>query len=142
MNFLRPLFLASTGLFAISFMAFAEAPAPLPDIPEPVTSFGAAVADGWLYVYGGNTGKAHEFHRDCVRGDFFRLKISGGAAWEKLPGGEGLLSCSLVSWQGGVIRIGGMTARNARGEKNDLRSTDEVLRFDPSKNAWEPLTPL
>lgn len=123
-------------------MAFAEAPASLPDIPEPVTSFGAAVSDGWLYVYGGNTGKAHEFHRDCVRGDFFRLKVPGGAAWEKLPGGEGLLSCSLVPWQGSVIRIGGMTARNAKGEKNDLRSTNEALRFDPSKNAWEPLTPL
>jgi outer membrane protein assembly factor BamB len=142
MKFLQPLPFSFAALFAICFTAFAEALAPLPDIPEPVTSFGAAVSDGSLYVYGGNTGKAHEFHRDCVRGDFFRLKISGGAAWEKLPGGEGLLSCSLVSWQGGVIRIGGMTARNTKGEKNDLRSTDEVLRFDPSKNAWKPLTPL
>ena len=142
MKFFHPLPLASAALLAISFPASAEAPAPLPDIPAPVTSFGAAISEGWLYVYGGNSGKAHEFHRDCVLGDFFRLKVPGGAAWEKLPGGEGLLSCSLVPWQGGVIRIGGMTARNASGEKNDLRSTNEVLRFAPSKNAWEPLTAL
>jgi len=140
MNKFHPLLLVSAMLGIFAMPSLAETPPP--PMPEPVTSFGAAVSDGWLYVYGGNTGKAHEFNRDCVKGDFFRLKLSEGASWEKLPGGPGLLSCSLESWKGGVIRIGGMTASNAKGEKNDLHSTDEVLHFDPSKNAWEPLIPL
>src|SRR4051794_9217822 len=72
----------------------------LPPMPEPATSFGAAIADGWLYVYGGNTGNAHEFNRECVKGGFFRLQLPAGTAWEKLPGGIGLLSSALVSYDG------------------------------------------
>lgn len=116
--------------------------AELPPIPQPATSFGAAIADGWLYTYGGNTGKAHEFNRDCVKGDFFRLKLPAGEAWEKLPGGLALLSSSLVSYDGKVIRLGGMNARNEKGKKNDLHSTDEVMRYDPTAQKWEALPAL
>ena len=111
-------------------------------MPEPVTSFGATVSDGWLYVYGGNTGQAHEFNRECVKGDFFRLPMPAGVAWEKLPGGLHLLSCPLVSDEGKVIRIGGMTAQNEKGAKSDLRSTDEVVRFDPATQQWDALPKL
>ena len=132
---------ASLALFAIPAPAD-ETPSTLPELPQPATSFGAALADGWLYVYGGNTGKAHEFNRDCVKGDFFRLKLPDGTAWEKLPGGTALLSVSLVAHDGKIIRIGGMNARNAGGEKNDLHSTAEVMRFDPATRQWEALPPL
>ena len=101
--------------------------AELPPLPQPATSFGAALADGWLYVYGGNTGKAHEFHRDCVRGDFFRLKVPGGTAWEPLPGGTALLSASLVAHGGKVIRVGGLNARNASALR-ESRSFKQALR--------------
>jgi len=30
-------------------------------LPKPVTSFGAAVADGFVYVYGGHAGKPHQY---------------------------------------------------------------------------------
>ncbi len=116
--------------------------AELPPLPRPATSFGATLADGWLYIYGGNAGKAHEFHRDCVRGDFSRLKVPGGTAWEELPGGTALLSASLVSHGGRIIRIGGMNARNAKGEKNDLHSTDEVIAYDPAAKKWDKLPAL
>ena len=82
---------------------------------------------------GGNIGKAHEFNRDCVKGDFFRLKLTGGTA---------LLSVSLVAPEGKIIRIGGMNARNPGGEKNDLHSTAEVMRFDPTTQQWQALPPL
>ena len=111
-------------------------------MPEPVTSFGATLDGGWLYVYGGNTGKAHEFNKECVKGDFFRLQMPSGKTWEPLPGGLPLLSCSLVTYEGKVIRIGGMTARNEKGAKDDLLSTDEVMRFDPAMGKWELLTSL
>lgn len=116
--------------------------AELPPLPHPATSFGAALADSHLYIYGGNNGKAHEFNTETVKGDFFRLQIPAGTAWEKLPGGLALLSSSVVSYEGKVIRIGGMNARNAKGAKNDLHSTDEVMRFDPATAQWSPLAPL
>jgi outer membrane protein assembly factor BamB len=125
-------------LFAFPLLAAAT----LPPLPQPATSFGAAIAGDWLYVYGGNTGKAHEFNRECVKGDFFRLKMPDGAAWETLPGGMPLLSSSLVAHDGKIIRIGGMNARNEKGAKNDLHSTDEVMRFDPATQKWEALPPL
>jgi hypothetical protein len=109
----------------------------LPPLPQPATSFGATISDSWLYMYGGNTGKAHEFNKDCVKGDFFRLQLPGGTAWEKLPGGLALLSSSLVSYEGKVIRAGGMNARNEPGKRNELYSTDEVGAFDPAAQRWE-----
>jgi hypothetical protein len=140
--------LAPFALFAL--LAPLRAGDQLPQLPQPATSFGATIANGWLYIYGGNTGKAHEFHRDCVKGDLFRLAVAdlsstretGGADWEKLTGGLELLSPALVSFEGKVIRLGGMHARNEKGAKNDLHSTDQVMRYDSTSARWEPLPPL
>ena len=40
----------------------------LPDVPKAITSFGAEVLDGWVYVYGGHTGKAHQYSVDTTLG--------------------------------------------------------------------------
>ena len=56
MKIIHRFFFASCALFVLPFGAGAESS--LPPIPQPATSFGAAIADGWLYIYGGNTGKA------------------------------------------------------------------------------------
>ncbi len=140
MKTIHRFFFASCALFILP--AGVRAASALPVIPQPATSFGASIADGWLYIYGGNTGKAHEFNRECVKGDFFRLQLPAGTAWEQLPGGLGLLSSSLVSYEGKVIRLGGMNARNEKGAKNDLHSTDEVMRFDPAARKWDALPKL
>jgi Kelch motif len=113
-----------------------------PPLPRAAVSFGAVFCDGWLYVYGGNTGKAHEFNRECVKGDCFRLRMPDGVAWEAAPGGQALLGAALVAWDEKVIRIGGMNARNEKGKKNDLHSTEEVARLDPISQVWEALQPL
>lgn len=142
--FMKPIrrFLAALcALLIPAIPSFAESSG-LPPLPQPVTSFGAAIASSSLYVYGGNTGKAHEFNKECVKGDFFRLELPSGKTWEKLPGGQPLLSSSLVNYEGKVIRIGGMSALNEKGAKNDLRSTDEVMRFDPLKGQWETMVKL
>lgn len=133
--------LASCALLVLPFTGRAEGNT-LPPIPQPATSFGAAISDGWLYFYGGNTGKAHEFNKECVKGDFFRLQLPTGTAWEKLPGGLPLLSSSLVSYGGKVIRVGGMSAHNEKGRKNDLHSTDEVMSYDPANQQWAPMVKL
>jgi len=141
MKTIRLFFFASLALFTIPSPA-ADAPARLPEMPQAATSFGAAITDGWLYTYGGNTGKAHEFHRGCINGDFFRVHLSDGRAWEKLPSAEPLLGAPMAAHAGWIYRIGGLEARNAKGEKNDLHSTALTVRFSPIAQRWEKLPPL
>ena len=118
------------------------------ELPEGTTSLGAAVAGGHLYTYGGHPGGAHEYSRDEQSGDFRRLDLSDPAAgFQTLPSGPKLQGLALVARDPsaggpGVVRLGGFTARNAKGEEHDLHSRADVARFDPAKNTWEPLTPL
>jgi len=129
---LAPLF------FALPIAIRAE----LPPLPQPATSFGASVSEGSLYIYGGNTGKAHEFNTECIKGDFFRLKLPDGTAWEKLLGGDPLLGAPMIAHGGYVYRIGGLQARNPKGQKDDLHSTTIAVRFNTKNNAWEKLPEL
>jgi outer membrane protein assembly factor BamB len=141
MSSIRSALAVASVLLASPAFSSGETP-PLPPMPEPVTSFGAAIAGGALYFYGGNSGKAHEYNRECVKGDFFRLPMPDGTAWEKLEGGPPLLSCALVSDGGMLIRIGGLSARNDRGAPNDLHSTDEVMVYDPGAARWQATAKL
>lgn len=111
-------------------------------MPEAVTSFGAVTAGGWLYVFGGHTGKRHDYSADKVSGAFHRLRLSDGRAWEKLPAsapGQGL---PLVSHGRHIYRVGGMAARNPSGTKQDLYSTTVVQRFDPRRGEWQDFVSL
>lgn len=127
---------------ALALTALVSLRAELPPLPQPATSFGAAIAGDWLYTYGGNSGKAHEFHTGCIKGDFFRLNLADGTAWERLMGGEPLLGAAMATHSGLIYRIGGMEARNAKGEKDDLHPTALVMRFSPITGRWEQLPPL
>lgn len=113
-----------------------------PILPEAIASFGAAEAGGWLYVYGGHTGRVHAHSRDNLTGAFLRLSLVDGTTWEQLPAGPPLQGLALVAHEGALIRVGGLSARNAGGEKEDLYSVADVARFDPVKRAWTPLPPL
>ncbi len=64
-----------------------QEPAKLPPLPRTVSSFGADVADGWLYVYGGHCAKTHEYSTAAVLGTFQRLNLANPKAWEDLPAG-------------------------------------------------------
>lgn len=114
-----------------------------PALPEAITSFGAAISDGWLYVYGGNTGKTHEYSRELQSNHFRRLNLTqAGSLWEELPGEERLQGLAMVAHGGKIYRIGGFTAKNATGEKKDLWSMADVARFDPTTKTWEKLPSL
>ncbi len=130
------------GAFVALYLLGSPAGAALPPLPEPTTSFGATVADGWLYVYGGNAGKAHEFHQDCIKGAFSRIRLPDGEAWETLPADAPLLGSPMVTHDGWIYRVGGMEARNVKGEKNDLHSTTRVVRYRPGAERWEVLPSL
>jgi hypothetical protein len=113
-----------------------------PTLPEPVASFGAAVNDGWLYVYSGHTGGAHHHSRDNLLQKFLRLKMDGGTAWEELPMQTPLQGHPLVAHGDYLYRVGGMNAHNSPEEEEDLHSVDEFSRFDPRSNEWRELAPL
>lgn len=84
-----------------------------PPLPVAVSSFGAAVADGYVYVYGGHAGKTHEYSTESVSHKFFRLKLDDPKVWEELPGGPGLQGLALVAYKDKIYRVGGMQPRNA-----------------------------
>jgi hypothetical protein len=114
----------------------------LAPLPEPITSFGAVVSDGWLYVFGGHKGERHDYNIEMVSGSFQRLPLNAAGAWETLPGstpGQGL---PLVAHDGVIYRIGGMAAHNHENEKQDLFSLALVQKFDPRVGHWEDLPPL
>ena len=113
-----------------------------PQLPKGVTSFGAAVAGPWLYVYGGHYGQAHHYSRDGQSGDFRRLNLSTASEWEELPGGPKLTGLAMVAHEGKLYRVGGFTANNGDSETEKLSSEPDFARFDPQSGAWTSLPPL
>ncbi len=121
----------------------AERQAALPPLPEPVASFGAVVADGWLYVYGGHQGEEHEHSAANLSPHFRRLQLEGDAEWQELPMQTALQGFPLVAHGGKVYRVGGLDIRNpTTKDPEDLHSTAEFAEYDPATNKWTALTPL
>jgi N-acetylneuraminic acid mutarotase len=116
-----------------------------PALPEGITSFGAATDDGWLYVFGGYTGKRHDYSIEKVRGTFYRLNLANDVqsrTWEQLPSAEPAQGTAIVAYGNYIYRVGGMAAKNHEGEKQDLVSQTIFERYDIAKKIWEPLAPL
>ena len=123
--------------------AAAATPAPAPRLPEAVSSFGAAVSGGSLYVYGGHTARTHAYDVNAVSGRFHRIALgTANAAWEPLAGGPALQGMNLAAHGGRVFRIGGMAPRNQPGTRADVHSVADCAAFDPATGRWEPLAPL
>ncbi len=112
------------------------------ELSEAVASFGAAVADGWLYVYGGHAGTAHDHSSANLSQHFRRVRLSGGE-WEELAMQTPLQGLALVAHDGKLYRIGGMNARNATPEDDeDLHSTADFAMYNPAGGKWTALAPL
>jgi N-acetylneuraminic acid mutarotase/ketosteroid isomerase-like protein len=138
-RFLAPALLA-LALAALTRGAAAPPAKPgLPPLPVAVSSLGAAVADGYLYVYGGHSGKVHQYSTETTHGTFRRLKLDGGTKWEELPGGPKAQGLALVAHKGKLYRIGGMQPRNKPGEKDDSVSLSSVGCYDPAAKEWQAM---
>src|SRR5262245_12439356 len=137
---IRSLFLAAFALASAGQFAAAEAPK-FDKLPHKISSLGACVSDGYVYVYGGHTGVTHEYSTETTTGKFFRAKLSGGK-WEELTGGPIAQGLALVAHKGKVYRIGGMQPRNKPKEKADNHSLTSFAAYDPAAKKWQELTPL
>ncbi|HLU49691.1 MAG TPA: kelch repeat-containing protein, partial [Planctomycetota bacterium] len=141
---------------AIAFLLFLGASMARPDdaktedvasvpgtvLPEGIASFGAAAADGWLYIYGGHVGRTHSHSIDNLSRSFRRVDLLTQTIWEDLPARVPAQSPALVALDGRVYRIGGLTAKNRIGEDEDLESLAVFERYDPISRRWEELPPL
>lgn len=122
---------------ATETQSVASKPASLfPELPQGVTSFGAAIVGKELYVYGGNIGKSHDYFVGTQSDKLYRLKLEAGNQWEEISTGTPLQGVAMVAHGGKLYRAGGFTARNQKGEKQDLFSTDEFVVFDPQTGEW------
>ncbi len=140
----RSLFFFFSGLLmAMQTLATASAQPPVyPPLPEAASSFGGIVSDGFLYVYGGHTGKAHNYSTATVSGRFHRLDLKNPKAWEELPGGVALQGMNLATHAGKIYLVGGMQPRNKPGDPADNHSVADVACYDPSAKQWTKLPPL
>ncbi len=114
----------------------------LPDIPVGITSFGGAVADGHLYIYGGHDGEAHQYYQSGQNATLYRLNLDEPKKWEAVNKSKGLQGLAMVAHGGNVYRLGGFEARNAQGEDQDLHSVADFAMFDAAGNAWIELPPM
>lgn len=126
----------SIALLLLTATAYADLPK-YPPMPEAFSSFGAAVCDGYVYVYGGHVAKTHTYSTAAVTGKFRRLKLAAPSAWEELPAGTPLQGLALVSHGGKLYRIGGMQPRNTPDESADNHSTTECMVYDPKTAKWD-----
>lgn len=118
------------------------ASAEVPPLPMPISSFGAAVCDGYAYVYGGHTGNAHDHSRDNLSPYFCRYKIGSDDDWQVLPLTQKLQGLALVAHDGKVYRVGGLEARNALHDEADLHSVATFAQYDPGSEKWTEFAPL
>lgn len=116
----------------------------LPDLPQGIASFGAAVAGDDLYVYGGHVGKTHQHSVENLSHRFLRLSLDeADGDWQDLGAVQGLQGLPLVSDGQRVCRIGGLDAHNHQdAEEEDLHSVAEVACFDGASQSWHQLPPL
>ena len=118
-----------------------------PSLPKPITSFGAAVLNGAIYVYGGFEGTAHHYYNEGQSGDLVKLAVTVDAQpegkWDPVATGPRLQGLALVSRRRSALyRIGGFEARNKEADKQDLWSRADCVRFDPKTSKWHELPPM
>ncbi len=114
----------------------------LPDLPVGITSFGAALLNDHIYVYGGHNGVAHKYYKDGQNKTLYSLNLKSPKKWEKVASEKGLQGLALVACKGNLYRMGGFEAQNAKGEDQDLVSSNEFARFNFQTKAWEKLAPM
>jgi outer membrane protein assembly factor BamB len=113
-----------------------------PPLPVSVASFGAsATPEGTVFIYGGHAGVRHRYNREEVSGELHAWK-PGETKWSSLGKDEPAQGASLLALRDKILRIGGMAARNSKGEPQDLWSSNTASAYDLKTNSWTALPRL
>ena len=112
---------------------------PFPELPIGITSFGGAVMDDHVYVFGGHCGDAHDYYRSGQNEKLMRLNLSSPTKWEEVGESTGLQGLAMVAHNGNLYRVGGFAAHNEQGQDQDLHSVDDFARFNFESGKWQPL---
>ncbi|MFY9345863.1 MAG: hypothetical protein WAT39_25450, partial [Planctomycetota bacterium] len=72
-------------------------------LPQAVASFGACSTGGFVWVFGGHVGRAHDHSRTNVVGTFQRFDLAAGGDWQALPSGPALQGTALVAGPGSTV---------------------------------------
>ena len=113
-----------------------------PALPKGVTSFGAAIVEDSLYLYGGNYGGAHEYVEQDQSGDLWKLSLLNPKSWEKVSTSSRRQGVAMVAYRGALYRIGGFEAVTRTTEKQNLISSDDFARWDFQSGSWQMLPKL
>lgn len=111
-------------------------------VPRGVTSFGAAIDNGWLYVLGGYFGEPHAYSTEGQSRAFLRVNLLDPRDVRLLADVDPVQGAQLVPWNGQLIRVGGMQARNTAGEPSDLHSLSDAALYRVESGEWVDLPPL
>ena len=111
-------------------------------LPRGLTSFGATVDGGWLYVLGGYFGEPHAYSIEGQSSAFMRINLHDTRDVRLLGDVEPVQGAELVSWNGQLVSVGGMHARNTSDEPSYLESSSSVALYDPIAEAWSELPPM
>lgn len=115
----------------------------LPPLPFEITSFGAVRHRNQLYIYGGHTGDAHAYFSEAQSNKLLRLDLDqAGSSWQEIAVGERRQGLGMVAYENQLIILGGFSAKNKEGEKQDLHSFADVRAFDLTTQAWQDLPSL
>lgn len=82
-------------------------------VPQEITSFGAAITDGFLYTYGGHTGDAHSYSREEQANTLMRMDLRTGK-WKALAKGPNLQGLALVTRKGRLYALADLRRRTNR----------------------------
>ena len=113
-----------------------------PQLPDAISSFGAAVSGDYLYVYSGHTGRAHQHSAENLSQNFQRLNLKRPEAWEALPLKTPLQGLAMAPHGESVYRVGGLSVTNKKKEDSLMESLPTVERFSPEKKAWEAVAAM
>ena len=119
--------------------AAVEADSKYPQLPDAISSFGAAVSGDYLYVYSGHIGRAHAHSAENLSQKFQRLNLKQPKAWETLPLKTPLQGLAMAPHGKSVYRVGGLSVTNKKEEDSLMESLPTVERFSSDKNRWEAI---